>query len=119
MSTGDLANRIEALLLDRAAWVAVEDICTACQVPERLLRAQGKRRPIFSAFAISSFTRGIKHLRFTTPDERIRYKHSRLKVLIANRRALDEYHRACTNCLTGKFPDQRERFTHQATLFPL
>jgi len=119
MYPGDLANNIEALLLARAGWVPVDDVCTACHVPERLLRAHGKRLPIFSAFAISSFTKGLKHLSLTTTEERIRYKHSRLKVLIANRRALDEYHRALSNCLTGRFPDQVERFTHQATLFPL
>ncbi|MEI6034492.1 MAG: hypothetical protein WCS65_09460 [Verrucomicrobiae bacterium] len=113
MSTGELANAIEALLLARAGWVSVDDVCSACQVPERLLRADGKRRPIFSRFAISSSTKGLKHISLTTAPERIRYKHSRLKVLIANRRALDEFNRALTNCLTGKRPGQYERHTGQ------
>jgi hypothetical protein len=106
-------------LLCRGGWVSVEDVCAACDVPERLLRADGKRRPIHTTFAISSSTKGIKHVSQTTVRERIEYKHARLKVLIANRRALDEFTSALANCLTGKFPDQRERFTQQATLFPL
>ena len=113
MNSGELSDRIEALLLSRAGWVAVEDVCSACEVPERLLRADGRRRPIFARFAISSSTHGLKHLSLTTAPERIRYKHSRLKVLIANRRALDEFNQAVHACLTGKRPNLVERHTGQ------
>jgi hypothetical protein len=113
MNTGDLATTVEMFLLSRGGWVSVEDVCHACEVPERLLRADRKRRPIHTPFAISSSTKGLKHISKTTARERIEYKHARLKVLIANRRALDEYTRALANCLTGKRPNQVERHTGQ------
>ncbi len=110
---------INQFLLTAPRWFSTTEICQACGCPERLLRADGKRRAIYSKFAISSSTKGLKHLSFTDRPERLRYKHSRLKVLIANRRALDDFEEGKRSCLTGKFPDQRERFTQQATLFPL
>jgi len=113
MNTGELATRIELLLLDRATWVPVDEICAACQINERLLRAVGRRPAIFSRFAISSSTKGLKHIRHTDARVRIAYKHARLKVLIANRRALDEYHAALSNCLTGRKPTLQERHTGQ------
>jgi len=119
MIPDNLANRIEAILLARAGWVSVEEVCALCEIPERITRADGKRRPIFSLFAISSSTKGLKHLDHTTARERITYKHSKQKVIVAYYRALRDYNNALANCLTGKFPRQEERFTHQATLFPL
>lgn len=119
MNHDELAIRIESFLLTAKRWFSVAEICRACECPERLLRADGKRRPIYRKFAISSSTKGLKHLSFTTIAERLQYKHARLKVLISNRRALDDFAEASRSCLTGKFPDQRERFTQQATLFPL
>ena len=113
MNPGELASRVEMFLLSRGGWVSVEDVCSACDIPERLLRADGKRRPIHTAFAISSSTKGIKHVSQTTARERIEYKHARLKVLIANRRALVEFTGAISNCLTGRRPDQIERHTGQ------
>jgi hypothetical protein len=111
----DLALRIELFLLDKGDWVPVKELCRECSVPERLLRAAGRRKSIFSKFAISCSTKGIKHIALTTPRERIQYKHSRLKVLIANRRALDEFTLAVTNCLTGR--PTYERLTGQMTFF--
>jgi len=119
MDYGELAIRIESFLLTAKRWFSTAEICRACGCQERLLRADGKRRPIFRKFAISSSAKGLKHLNFTTVTERLTYKHARLKVLISNRRALDDLAEATRCCLTGKFPDQRERFTQQATLFPL
>jgi hypothetical protein len=113
MDPTPLADRIEALLLSRGGWVAVEEVCSACDVPERLLRRDKRRKPIFSGFAISSSTKGIKHIDFATRPERITYKHSKQKVIIAYRRALDEYKHAISNCLTGKRPNQVERHTGQ------
>lgn len=118
MSPG-LEILINQFLLTAPRWFSTTEICQACGCPERLLRADGKRRPIYSKFAISSSTKGLKHLSFTCVAERLQYKHARTKVLIQNRRALDDFAEGLRNCLTGKFPDQRERFTHQATLFPL
>lgn len=115
----ELATRIESFLLTANRWFSVAEICRACECPERLLRADGKRRPIYRMFAISSSTKGLKHISFASIPERLQYKHARLKVLISYRRALDDFEEAKRNCLTGKFPDQRERFTQQATLFPL
>ncbi len=109
----NLANEIEAFLQARADWVSVEEVCAACNVPQRLLRRDKRRKPIFSGFAISSSTKGIKHLDFATRPERITYKHARLKVLIANRRALDEFNQAVHACLTGRRPNQVERHTGQ------
>lgn len=115
MTPGILATQIETLLLERETWVPVEEICATCQIPERLLRADGRRRPIFSRFAISSSTKGLKHIKHTDARERITYKHARLKVLIANRRALDEFNNAIANCLTPTIPAV-ERHTGQMVL---
>lgn len=109
----DHATRVEMLLLARADWVSVTDISQACSIDERLLRADGRRRPLCSRFAISSSTKGIKHIRFATVKERIKYKHARLRTLIAYRRALDDYNTALHNCLTGKKPEIIERHTGQ------
>lgn len=119
MDHGKLAILIESFLLTAKRWFSVTEICRTCSCPERLLRADGKRRPIYRKFAISSSTKGLKRLSFTNVAERIQYKHARLKVLISNRRALDDFAEASRNCLTGKFPRQEERFSRQATLFPL
>ena len=113
MDPAELAPRIEMLLLSRGGWVAVEEVCAALEVPERMLRAVGRRPAIFARFAISSSTHGLKHLSLTTAAERIRYKHARLKVLIANRRALDQFNQAVHACLTGRRPTQTERHTGQ------
>jgi hypothetical protein len=112
-----LATRIEIFLLTRAEWVSVETVCRGCEVTERLLRADGRRRPIFSRFAISSSTKGLKHIRHTTARERITYKHARQKVLIAHARALKEYAQAVHACVTGKLPDLHEVHTNQGLLF--
>jgi hypothetical protein len=111
----DRAAIIERYLLAARHWVSVEEICRACSIPERLLRADGRRRPIFSRFAISCSTKGVKHITHTTVRERIKYKHSRLKVLIANRRALDEFTHALHSNLTGHNPTF-ERHTGQIIL---
>jgi hypothetical protein len=108
-----LATRIEIYLLTREHWVSVDDVCRDCGIAERLLRADGRRRPIFGRFAISSSTKGLKHMRHTTDRERIAYKHARKKVLIANARALKEYDTAIRECLTGKHPNQIEVHTAQ------
>jgi hypothetical protein len=117
MTSGELATQIEIFLLNREGWVAVAEICTHFRIPERMLRADGKRRPLLARFAISS-TRagqnGFKHLSKTTVAERLEYKHNRIKRLIAERRALDEYTSAFHSCLTGK--PQHERFTQQGLL---
>lgn len=108
---------IEIYLLAAKSWVSVEQLCRECHITERLLRADGRRRPIYSRFAISSSTHGLKHITYTTPAERIKYKHSRQKVLIQNARALRDFNQALSNCLTGK--PQLERHTGQQTLFRL
>lgn len=120
MSTPDykaLATRIEMYLLALAEWVPVVDICRDCEVAERLLRADGRRRPIYSRFAISSSTKGLKHLAHTDARERIAYKHARKKVLIANARALRDFDNAVSACLTGKLPTLTEYHTGQGLLF--
>lgn len=114
----DLAKRVEAYLLHRADWVPVEDVCTACEIPERLLRADGRRRPITSRFAISSSTRGLKHLRHATVAERLAYKHSRWKVLISYRRALDDYRHAVAATLHPTATPPREIHSGQLVFFP-
>lgn len=114
-----LATRLEIYLLTMARWVSVEEIETACSIPARLMRADGKRRPLYGRFAISSSTKGVKHLSFTNAQERIEYKHARKKVLVANARALRDFDSAIANCLIGKHPAQVERLTGQQTLFPL
>ena len=54
MNPGELATQIEVFLLLRGDWVSVEELCQRFAIPERLLRADGKRRPICGRFAISS-----------------------------------------------------------------
>jgi hypothetical protein len=116
MNLGELASNIEIFLLLQGDWVSVEELCQRFAITERLLRADGKRRPLCGRFAISSSTKGLKHIRHATTEERITYKHARLKVLVANARALKEYDQALSNCLTGKRPAQVERHTGQGIL---
>lgn len=111
----DLSARIEVYLLTRPVWVPVEILCRDCEVSERLLRADGRRRPIYSRFAISSSTKGLKHIRHTTVEERLAYKHARRKVLVANARALREFQFAVADSITGK--PARELFTGQGVFF--
>jgi len=118
-SSQPLALEIEMFLLMRGDWISVVEICQRFGIEERLLRADGKRRPLCRHFAISSSTKGFKHLRFATVAERLQYKHARRRTAIAYLRALREYDAAVRNCLTGKFPDQIEALTGQQTLFPL
>jgi hypothetical protein len=115
MNLSDLALRVDLYLLNSGGWVSVDDICQHCSVPERLLRADGKRRPIFTRFAISSSSKGLKHLAHTTARERITYKHARKKVLVQYARALKEFDTAVHNCITGR--PRIERHTGQALLF--
>ncbi|CAN5356173.1 hypothetical protein BH09VER1_BH09VER1_28770 [soil metagenome] len=119
MGTADLATRIEMFLLMRGDWVPVAEICREFDIPERMLRADGHRRPLCRHFAISSSKggeNGLKHLSLCTVRERITYKNNRRKRLIAEARALQEYGIASHNCLTGKKPLQIERHTGQGIL---
>lgn len=118
MTPPDLQTQIEAFLLTEPRWFSVSEICERFAFPERLLRADGRRRPLCRRFAISSSTKGLKHLSFATIRERLEYKHARRKVLIAQARALKEYNEAITNCLTGKKPTLQERHTGQLVLIP-
>jgi hypothetical protein len=106
-------------LLLKKDWVLVDDLCAHFQIDERILRADGKRRPLCRHFAISSSTRGLKHITNATTAERVRYKNSRRKTMVAAIRATREYNEALRISLTGKFPHQLERFSGQLTLFPL
>jgi len=115
----DLATRIEIYLNLCEDWVSVETICRECGVTERILRADGKRRPIYGRFAISSSIKGLKHIRHTTVSERLTYKHARKKVIVAHARALKEFTLALHDALTGKHPQQHEILTGQGTLFGL
>jgi len=119
MSPADLAISIDMYLRLAGGWVSVERVCSDCGLAERLLRADGRRRPIYSRFAISSSTKGLKHIIHTTARERIKYQNSRKKVLIANLRAIRDFKLAVADATTGKFPLQFERLTGQAILFPL
>jgi hypothetical protein len=119
MNSTELAAQIEIFLLAAGEHVPVKTLCDHFGIPERLLRADGKRRPLCHRFAISSSKNGengLKHIRHCTTAERLAYKHARKKVLIANARALQEYDRALHNCLTGKHPNKIERHTGQGLL---
>jgi len=113
--TTALQIAIEDHLLSAGDWVSVDQICERFGIEERILRADGKRRPICRHFAISSSTRGFKHLAHTTASERIAYKHARKKSLIAHARALKEFDAALHNCLHGR--PAVERLTGQTLLF--
>lgn len=113
MTQTDLQTQIEAFLLTEDRWFSVAEICERFRFPERLLRADGRRRPLCGRFAISSSTKGLKHISFATVPERLDYKHARRKVLVANARALKEYALAVNNCLTGRKPTLQERHTGQ------
>lgn len=118
--TETLATQIEMFLLVERDHVPVKRICERFGIHERILRADGKRRPLCHRFAISSSKNGengLKHIAHCTVRERLTYKHARRKVLVANARALKEYDAALHNCLTGKLPEQFERHTGQRTLF--
>lgn len=113
----NLGSRIELYLLDRPDWVPVREICEHFEIEERILRADGHRRPLCRTFAISCSTRGLKHLRYSSPRERIAYKHARLKVGIAYFRAVREFDEAIGLQVTGN--PAFEALTGQRLLFKL
>ena len=64
----DLANRVEAFLLDRQGWVPAVEICTEFGLQERALRATGTRPGLCSDCAISG-DKGFRHVRHATDEE--------------------------------------------------
>lgn len=119
MHPGRLATEIEIFLLASHEWVAVSEICRQFGITERMLRADGSRRPLLEKFAESSThngRNGFKHIAHTTVAERLEYKHNRLKRLVAERRAISAYNHALENCLTG---DPRQERHSGQTILPL
>lgn len=101
-----LAHEIEAYLLAHPRWVPVRELEEHFDIDERVLRANGKRRPLLAHCAISNSDpghNGFKHIRHTTISERLKAKHSYRKRLIAAARADRDLHRAIAHALDGKF----------------
>jgi len=117
-----LTENIEAHLLAAAGWVPTRELCERFDITDRSLRQAGTRPGLLDAFAVSSTRDGqsgyIHHRHLDTPDW-LPIKHRLRRHAIAELRRVKRWGQARSNCLTGKFPAQEERFTHQATLFPL
>lgn len=105
----DLSDRLESYLFAEPRWVPVAEICERFGIEERVLRAEGRRRPVHADFAISSArpgAHGFKHISHASIKERLAHKHACLRRIIAGARAKKDYDRALRNAITGKWPDQ-------------
>ena len=73
----DLANRVEAFLLQRQGWVPAVEICTEFGVQDRALRATGTRPGLCSDCAISG-DKGFRHVLHAT-DEEFGHAYARMR----------------------------------------
>lgn len=117
-----LAQQIEDHLLAAGGWVSKRQICETFGIPERRTRADGDRPGLLDDFAVSSTCEGKSgfiHHNFLPTAEYLPVKHRVRRHAIAELRKTRRWEHARKNRFVGTFPDQRELFTDQATLFPL
>jgi hypothetical protein len=115
--TDPLANDIERLLLDRADWVPVSDICAAAGIKERALRADAGRPGLLDHCAVSSTRNGSTgyiHHRFLTTSEWLPIKHRLRRHAVSELRRLRRWSQARTHILTSR--PLRETSTGQLVL---
>jgi hypothetical protein len=101
-----LVIQIEDFLLANPRWVPVRELEERFGIDERILRAQGRRRPLLAHCAISNAepgNNGYKHIRHTTVRERLRAKHACRRRIIAGARADKDLKRAVAHALDGRF----------------
>ncbi len=117
-----LAQEIEAHLKAAHGWVSKLQICQEFRVNERRLRADGDRPGLLDDFAVSSTREGQSgfiHNDFLPTADYLPIKHRIKRHAIAELRKTRRWDSSRKNRFVGTFPDQIERFTKQATLFPL
>lgn len=114
----ELAQQIEACLLERGTWVSSEEICEQFSLPDdRALRAVGDHPGLCSAFAISG-NKGFKHVAIAQKSEWLHFKHRLRKHGIRELvrvRDLGRRRARVTKCLRRP-PMILERDTNQALL---
>jgi hypothetical protein len=115
MHMNELAQKIEAFLLDNHRWVKSDEICQKFEVRPRQLRALDDQPGLCSEFAISG-DKGFKHVAHATPDEfhrsyRRSRKHGIAELIGARRRR-----RYRERLLIEKPPPLHERVTGQAVM---
>ncbi len=117
-----LAHEIEAYLREACGWVSKRQICERFGIPERRTRADGDRPGLLDDFAVSSTCEGMSgfiHNDFLPTADYLPIKHRIRRHAIAELRKTRRWDSSRRNRFVGIFPDQRERFTQQGTLFPL
>lgn len=101
----NIKTQIELYLLAARTWVSVRAICDRFAIPERSLRARGKKAGPLDAFAFSHPMHGIIHHRYLPDPDFFRLDNSLGR-------------QARRNVMTGKHPDLREALSGQLILIP-
>jgi len=70
----DVADQIEAFLLERRDWVPSAEICKRFDVTDRRLRQVNGQPGLCSDFAVSG-DRGFKHVALASTREWLHFKH--------------------------------------------
>lgn len=115
-----LPAQIELYLLNRGAWVSVDDLCTRFAIRPRMLRADGARDGLLDNFAVSS-TRGNEHgfihINLLSALDYIRAKRRLRKHGIRELRKVRRWEQARARARIGINPTT-ERHTGQILLIP-
>jgi hypothetical protein len=117
-----LTQEIEAYLRAEGGWVSKRQICERFGIPERRTRADDDRPGLLDDFAVSSTCEGQSgfiHNDFLPTADYLPIKHRIKRHAIGELRKTRRWDAARKNSFVGNFPDQLERFSRQATLFPL
>lgn len=115
----DLAQQIELYLLDQGTWIPTRDICTRFDIPERLLRQDGRRPGLLDHCAVSSTCGGQSgyiHHRFLPTDQWLKIKHRLRRHAIGEMRRVRRWDRSRHNILTGPRDGLSEAHTGQLLL---
>ena len=85
----DLSKQIERLLWTRKDWVPSSEICATFGLPDdRVLRQDGALPGLCTTFAISHSKKGLRHVRFATTTEWLKFKKRLVKHSVAQFRRI-------------------------------
>jgi hypothetical protein len=114
----DLQSEIESFLLGLASWCPAEVIVERFGVPERRLRADGRRPGLLDGFAVSSTRNGANgyiHHKFLPTEEWLPIKHRLRKHAVAELRRVKVWSQARARVLMPA-PQPTERHTGQLVM---
>jgi hypothetical protein len=114
----DTAADIERWLLDLASWVPASAICERYGIPERQLRADGRRPGLLDEFAVSSTRNGHNgyiHHKYLPTEEWLPIKHRLRKHAVAELRRVKVWTRARARVLSPA-PAPAEAHTGQLVM---